>query len=56
MKDSVDLIGTVCYPNLTFEQSAIDFGCIQNNASKKIYMAMTNTSELTVAYNWVFVE
>lgn len=36
MKDNVDLIGTVCYPNLAFEYGQIDFGCIQNNSSKKI--------------------
>lgn len=35
-KDSVELTGSVNFPNLTFEISNIDFGCILPDTTKKI--------------------
>ena len=49
-KDSIELIGEVCFPNLRMETSVVDFGCILNDTTKKVYMKMTNCSILDVIY------
>ena len=55
-KDHVELIGEVCYPNLSINPSNIEFGCILNDTSKKKYITMTNASEMVCAYDWSFLE
>ena len=55
-KDNIELIGEVCFPNLKMETSIVDFGCILNDTTKKVYMKMTNCSILDVVYDWNFVE
>ena len=55
-KDNIELIGEVCFPNLKMETTSVDFGCILNDTTKKVYMKMTNCSILDVIYNWNFVE
>lgn len=55
-RDNVDLIGEVCFPNLRLDTNLIDFGCILNDTSKKVYMKMKNNSILDVKYEWNFIE
>lgn len=55
-KDNIELIGEVCFPNVKLEATVVDFGCILNDTTKKIYMKMTNNSILDVNYDWAFVE
>jgi Flagellar-associated PapD-like len=55
-KDTIELIGEVCFPNLKMETTNIDFSCILNDTTKKVYMKMTNCSILEVIYNWNFVQ
>jgi len=55
-KDFVELIGEVCYPNLSINPPSIGFGCILNDTSKKQYITMTNISEMVCAYDWSFLE
>ena len=55
-KDFVELIGEVCYPNLSINPPKIGFGCILNDTSKKQYITMTNISEMICAYDWSFLE
>lgn len=54
----MDLVGEVCFPNLTFVRPnpSIDFGCILNDTSKKKYLTMTNSSEMACQYDWSFLE
>uniref|UniRef100_H2XZ27 Hydin adenylate kinase-like domain-containing protein n=1 Tax=Ciona intestinalis TaxID=7719 RepID=H2XZ27_CIOIN len=53
--DSVKLKGEVNFPNLDFDKSTIDFGCILNDTEVARYVDITNTSPLPVAYRWSFV-
>jgi len=55
-RDCIELIGRVEFPNLEFEYTKIIFGCVQNDSSKKVYVKMTNTSNLDVLYDWSFLE
>ena len=55
-KDTVQLQGEVCFPNLQILPPKIDFGCILNDTSKKKYLVLTNVSEMPVAYEWSFLE
>lgn len=55
-KDNIELIGEVCFPNLKMETTTVDFGCILNDTTKKVYMKMTNCSILDVIYDWNFIE
>lgn len=55
-KDTVQLQGEVCFPNLQILPPKIDFGCILNDTSKKKYLVLTNISHMPVAYEWSFLE
>jgi hydrocephalus-inducing protein len=55
-KDLVQLTGEVCFPNLNILPPNIDFGCILNDTSKKKYITLTNVSEMSVNYEWSFLE
>ncbi|KAL5255873.1 hypothetical protein ACHWQZ_G011188 [Mnemiopsis leidyi] len=52
--DYVNLMGEVVFPNLKFEEQNIDFGCILNDTEISKYVTVTNTSRLTVNYEWYF--
>ena len=47
-------MGEVVFPNLKFEDQNIDFGCILNDTEMSKYVTVTNTSRLTVNYEWYF--
>lgn len=55
-RDIVHLQGEVCFPNLQILPPNIDFGCILNDTSKRKYLVLTNISEMSVAYEWSFLE
>jgi hydrocephalus-inducing protein len=46
----------LCYPNLVVTPTALDFGCILYDTSRKGYITLQNNSELPVNYCWEFVE
>ena len=52
--DYINLMGEVVFPNLKFEDQNIDFGCILNDTEMSKYVTVTNTSRLTVNYEWYF--
>ncbi|XP_072403680.1 hydrocephalus-inducing protein homolog [Chiloscyllium punctatum] len=52
--DYVVLRGEVHFPNLHFETSVVDFGCIINDTEVVRYVEMTNCSPLPVKYRWSF--
>jgi len=55
-RDKLPLFGEICFPNLSFESTAIDFGCIINETSKRVIKTITNNSKIDVEYDWVFYE
>ncbi|CAK4295658.1 unnamed protein product [Aphanomyces euteiches] len=55
-KDSIDLKGEISFPNLEFEYSKIDFGCILNDTQKSLSVKVSNVSKVTTVFHWVFIE
>lgn len=55
-RESVDLIGEMCFPNLVVTPSEVRFGCILNDTTKKKYITLVNESEKVCAYQWSFLE
>lgn len=55
-REAIDLVGEVCFPNIKLETNIVNFGAILNETSKKTVIAMTNTSEMGLSYQWTFLE
>lgn len=55
-RDSVDLLGDISFPNLSFESSKIDFGCTLNDTQKSISVNVANVSKVDTTFRWVFIE
>lgn len=55
-RDGVPLIADINFPNLAFERTKIDFGCVLNDTTSSQVVRVTNTSKSTVDMNWTFVE
>jgi hypothetical protein len=55
-KDQIKVHGEIFFPNLKFESTDINFGCVLNDTSKHINIKITNSSSVKVAYEWIFVE
>ncbi|KAG3249966.1 Hydrocephalus-inducing [Phytophthora idaei] len=55
-KDSVELVGDISFPNLSFETAKIDFGCTLNDTQKSISMNVTNISKVDTSFRWIFIE
>ncbi|RLN87341.1 hypothetical protein BBJ28_00008070 [Nothophytophthora sp. Chile5] len=55
-KDSVDLLGDISFPNLTFGSTKIDFGCTLNDTQKSVSLNVTNVSKVDTAFRWIFIE
>ncbi|XP_078527074.1 hydrocephalus-inducing protein homolog isoform X2 [Lissotriton helveticus] len=54
-KDYVALRGEVHFPNLHFQTTVVDFGCILNDTEVVRHVQMTNYSPLPVHYRWSFL-
>lgn len=55
-KDSVELVGDISFPNLSFETTKVDFGCTLNDTQKAVSMMITNVSKVDTSFRWVFIE
>ena len=55
-RESVDLVGEMCFPNLVVSPNEVRFGCILNDTTKKKYITLMNESEKGCAYQWSFLE
>jgi hydrocephalus-inducing protein len=55
-RETVDLVGEVCFPNIKLGSDMINFGSILNDTTKKIMINMQNISEMALNYEWTFVE
>ncbi|XP_041375521.1 hydrocephalus-inducing protein homolog [Gigantopelta aegis] len=53
--DYVALRGEVYFPNLAFEKSTVNFGCILNDTEVTRYVNVTNNSPMEVKYRWSFL-
>lgn len=54
-KEQVTVRGEVYFPNLYLEANIVDFGCIVNDTEQRLYMEMTNCSQVPVQYHWSFL-
>eukprot|EP00906_Rhabdomonas_costata_P023126 RCo033281 len=52
-RDTVDLTGDVTFPNLTFDSTTVDFGCVLNDTDRSVAVSMTNSSKVDAVYLWV---
>ncbi|XP_071173399.1 hydrocephalus-inducing protein homolog isoform X10 [Mytilus edulis] len=53
--DYIALRGEVYFPNIDFEKSVVDFGCILNDTEVTRYINITNNSPMEVHYKWSFL-
>ncbi len=53
--DEIGLRGEVYFPNLEFEKSVVNFGCILNDTEVTRYVNITNNSPMEVKYKWSFL-
>lgn len=51
----MSLRGEVFCPNLQFDKTTVDFGCILNDTEVTRSIHMVNESPLAVSYQWSFV-
>lgn len=51
-RDSIDLLGSINYPNTSVSRAEIDFGSVLNDTHKMVEADITNTSEVPVKYRW----
>ena len=55
-KDSIPLRAELIFPNLVFDQSAIQFGCVLYDTVKTMKMKATNSCKIPLNYEWEFIE
>ena len=49
-RDTIELIGELCFPNLTFETQTLNFGSILCETTKKMNIKIQNVSEMSFSY------
>ena len=54
-EESFRIRGEVFFPNLSFDRTTVDFGCIVNDTEVTQIVSMTNTSPMEVKYRWYFL-
>lgn len=54
-QDYIALRGEVYFPNLDFEKSVIDFGCILNDTEVTRYVNISNNSPAVVKYRYLML-
>ena len=55
-RDNISLKGEINFPNLDFEYTVINFGCVLNDTTKTMLVKVTNVSKVDTAFCWSFVE
>jgi hypothetical protein len=55
-RDNIALAGDINFPNLDFEYTVINFGCVLNDTTKTMLVKVTNSSTVDTAFSWSFVE
>ncbi len=52
----LELVGEVCFPNLHFDVSAVEFGSVLNDTTTRQLVVMSNTSKVDAAFHWQFAD
>ena len=52
----VELVGEMCFPNLSFDTQEVQFGSVLNDTTGRHFVVMTNTSKVDAAFDWQFIE
>lgn len=55
-KDWLDLAGVIEFPNVTFDTSSIDFGCVLMDSMKRLSIQLSNPGTRSIQYNWSWVK
>ncbi len=55
-KDSVELVGDIQFPNLTFDSSALDFGCVLSDSTRRMVVTLTNPTKVAARYSWAWLK
>nr|XP_032813560.1 hydrocephalus-inducing protein homolog isoform X3 [Petromyzon marinus] len=55
-RDHVALLGHTHFPNLSFDHTSIDFGCVLNHTEVERRITMVNCSPLPVYFCWSFLQ
>ena len=52
----LELVGEVCFPNLHYDVSAVEFGTVLNDTTTRQLVVMSNTSKVDAAFHWQFAD
>jgi hypothetical protein len=52
----LELVGEVCFPNLHFDVTAVEFGSVLNDTTTRQLVVMSNTSKVDAAFHWQFAD
>lgn len=55
-RDWLDLTGVIEFPNLVFDTTSIDFGCVLMDSMKRMVAHVTNPGTRAVRYNWSWLK
>ena len=53
-RDAFNMTGDINFPNLEFEYTEVDFGCVLNDTTKAMRVTMTNVSKIDTRSCWLF--
>jgi hydrocephalus-inducing protein len=51
-KDWLELSGIIDFPNLLFDATCVDFGCVLMDSMRRVSVGMSNPGRVPVEYNW----
>ena len=54
-KGSVNLNGSINYPNLKIDKTEVKFGAVLNDTTKRVKVRVSNPSSIRAAFSWSFV-
>jgi len=55
-RDTIGIVGEINFPNLSFDNSIVNFGSVLNDTTKTMVVRVKNTSKVEAEFSWSFVE
>lgn len=55
-RDWLDLTGIIEFPNLVFDTTSIDFGCVLMDSMKRVSVHVSNPGTRPVRYSWSWLK